>query len=103
MRFFLAGIMQGSHAESRLHNQDYRAHIARLIEAHFPQAEIYDPRAKHTKSLGYSDGAGRSVFMRHNLMCREVERPAGLRPRGVDGHGHRDVGGLSARGRGNHH
>jgi len=72
-RFFLAGIMQGSHAESRLHSQDYRGHIARLIEAHFPQAEIYDPRAKHKGSLGYSDGTGRSVFMRHNLMCREVD------------------------------
>jgi hypothetical protein len=73
MRFFLAGIMQGSHTESRLHDQDYRAHMARLIEAHFPHAEIYDPRAKHSKSLGYDDGTGRSVFMHHNLMCREVD------------------------------
>jgi hypothetical protein len=73
MRFFLAGIMQGSHAESRMHDQDYREHFAKLIEAHFPDAEIYDPRAKHSKSLGYSDGTGRSVFMHHNLMCREVD------------------------------
>ena len=73
MRFFLAGIMQGSHAESRLHDQDYRAHITQLIETHFPGAEIYDPRAKHAKSLGYDDGTGRSVFMHHNLMCREVD------------------------------
>ena len=73
MRFFLAGIMQGSHVESRLHDQDYRAHITRLIEAHFPQAEIYDPRAEHSESLGYDDGTGRSVFLRHNLMCREVD------------------------------
>ena len=73
MRIFLAGIMQGSHTESRLHDQDYRQRITRLLEAHFPQAEIYDPRAKHSKSLGYDDGTGRSVFFHHNLMCRQVD------------------------------
>lgn len=73
MRFFLAGIMQGSHTQSRLHDQEYRTHIARLIDAHFPQAEIYDPRGKHAKSLGYDDGTGRSVFFRHNLMCRQID------------------------------
>ncbi len=73
MRFFLAGIMQGSHTQSRVHDQDYRRQITRLLEAHFPQADIYDPRAKHSKSLGYDDGTGRSVFFRHNLMCREID------------------------------
>ena len=73
MRFFLAGIMQGSHTQSRLHDQDYRPQITRLLEAHFPVAEIYDPRANHAKSLGYDAGTGRSVFFRHNLMCREVD------------------------------
>jgi hypothetical protein len=73
MRFFLAGIMQGSHTQSRLHSQDYRAHIARLLAAHFPQAEIYDPRAQHAESLGYDDGTGRSVFFHHNRMCRQVD------------------------------
>jgi hypothetical protein len=73
MRFFLAGIMQGSHAESRLHSQDYRMQITRLLEAHFPQAEIYDPRALHRQSLGYDDPTGRSVFFHHNLMCRQVD------------------------------
>ena len=73
MRFFLAGIMQGSHTQSRLHDQEYRVRITRLLEAHFPHAEIYDPRAKHSKSLGYDDGTGRGVFFRHNLMCREID------------------------------
>ena len=73
MRFFLAGIMQGSHTEASLHDQEYRERITRLLEAHFPQAEIYDPRAKHSKSLGYDDGTGRSVFFRHNLMCRQID------------------------------
>jgi hypothetical protein len=73
MRFFLAGIMQGSHAAARCHGQEYRAHIARLIETHFPDAEIYDPHAKHSTSLGYSHETGRDVFFRHNRMCREVD------------------------------
>jgi len=73
MRFFIAGILQGSHAESRVHDQDYRRHLTQLLEKHFPGAEIYDPRAKHSKSLGYDDPTGRSVFFHHNRMCREVD------------------------------
>jgi hypothetical protein len=73
MRFFLAGIMQGSHTESRVHSQDYRTRITRLIESYFPRAEVYDPRAQHAESLGYDDKTGRSVFFHHNRMCREVD------------------------------
>jgi hypothetical protein len=73
MRFFLAGIMQGSHTAALLHDQEYRTRITRLIESHFPSAEIYDPRADHAKSLGYDESTGRSVFFRHNQMCREVD------------------------------
>jgi hypothetical protein len=73
MRFFLAGIMQGSHTEARLHDQDYRTRLGRLIENHFPGAEVYDPRAIHSKSLGYDDATGRSVFFHHNRMCREID------------------------------
>lgn len=73
MRFFLAGIMQGSHTESLIHDQAYRQRITRLIETHFPHAEVYDPRANHAESLGYDDATGRGVFFRHNQMCREVD------------------------------
>jgi hypothetical protein len=73
MRFFLAGIMQGSHAAARCHDQDYRRHIARLIERHFRDADVYDPYAEHSASLGYSHETGRDVFFRHNLMCRNVD------------------------------
>ena len=73
MRFFLAGIMQGSHVGNVLHRQDYRSQIREIIAQTFPQAEIYDPRAEHTESLRYDDPTGRSVFMHHNRMCREVD------------------------------
>ncbi len=73
MRFFLAGIMQGSHTEARVHDQDYREPIKRLIEARFPGAEVYDPRADHADSIDYDEATGRRVFFRHNEMCREVD------------------------------
>jgi hypothetical protein len=70
MRFFLAGIMQGSLIEAELHDQSYREHIAQLIEEHFPEADVYDPLAKHNNSLEYDDQKGRDVFLYHNRLCR---------------------------------
>ena len=73
MRFFLAGIMQGSHTAAAMHAQDYRQRIAELIAAHFPGADVYDPRLQHPNSLGYEKATGREVFFHHNRMCREVD------------------------------
>lgn len=73
MRFFLAGIMQGSHVGALLHDQDYRPRLRRLLETHFPEAEVYDPLADHQYSLNYDDERGREVFLHHNQMCREVD------------------------------
>ena len=73
MRFFLAGIMQGSHLGTALHNQDYRARLKQLLAAHFSEAEIYDPLADHANSLDYDDDLGRRVFLHHNQLCREVD------------------------------
>ena len=73
MRFFLAGIMQGSHTGPLVHDQDYRQEIKSLIEAHFPKAQVYDPRADHADSIDYDEATGRQVFFRHNEMCREVD------------------------------
>lgn len=71
MRFFLAGIMQGSLRESVLHAQDYRQHLRSLIVDSFPEAHVYDPLADHRESVGYDDITGREVFYNHNRMCRE--------------------------------
>ncbi len=73
LRFFLAGIMQGSHLAATLHHQGYRAHLKRLLEDHFPGADIYDPLADHSDSLDYDDQRGRTVFFHHNKLCREVD------------------------------
>src|SRR5579872_1277492 len=73
MRIFLAGIMQGSHLGSVLHEQGYRGRLRQLLALSFPQAEIYDPLADHANSLDYDDPRGRSVFFHHNRLCREVD------------------------------
>ncbi len=73
MRFFLAGIMQGSHLAATIHNQDYRQHIKLLLAEHFPGAEVYDPLADHADSLNYDDQRARSVFLHHIGLCTEVD------------------------------
>lgn len=73
MRFFLAGIMQGSHLGAVLHHQGYRQRLRDAVAARFPDAEIYDPLADNRDSIEYDDATGRSVFYRHNRMCREVD------------------------------
>ena len=47
MRFFIAGIMQGSLAEVGIHDQSYRAAIGAAIKARFSEAEIIDPIELH--------------------------------------------------------
>lgn len=73
MRFFLAGIMQGSHRGALLHDQAYRSRLKGLLSEHFENTEIYDPLADHQDSLDYDDEVAREVFLRHNRMCRNVD------------------------------
>ncbi len=73
MHIFLAGIMQGSHRETVLHDQDYRAHLHELLTRHWPDVTLYDPFASHGTSLEYDHQTGRQVFLSHNRMCRVVD------------------------------
>ena len=73
MRFFLAGIMQGSHLALTLHNQEYRGRLKRLLLEHFANADVYDPLADHANSVDYDEEKGRRVFFHHNALCREVD------------------------------
>lgn len=73
MHIFLAGIMQGSHRESRLHAQDYRTRLKELFERSWPDVTLYDPLASHGRSLEYDAATGREVFLSHNRMCRAVD------------------------------
>lgn len=73
MRFFIAGIMQGSYAGERLHHQGYRDQLKQLLLNHYPDAAVYDPLSEHRDSLTYDDQRGREVFLQHNRMCGEVD------------------------------
>lgn len=73
MKFFLAGIMQGSHRGAVLHDQDYRGRLRDLLQKHLPGADVYDPLADHGQSLGYGEAKGRQVFFHHNRMCGETD------------------------------
>jgi hypothetical protein len=73
MRFFLAGIMQGSRHDATLHDQSYRAELRSLLQQHFAGAEVYDPLADHRDSLDYDERTAREVFYGHNRLCREVD------------------------------
>lgn len=80
MRFFVAGIMQGSHTAKAVHDQVYRQQVCDLLARYFPGADVYDPRAKHQNSIDYADLTGREVFFRHNAMCREVDALVAVLP-----------------------
>lgn len=73
MRFFLAGIMQGSHRNASMHNQDYRGRLKNILLQKFPNCEVYDPLSDHKSSLDYDKQKGFEVFMHHNRMCAEVD------------------------------
>jgi len=69
--FFLAGIIQGSITESRIHSQDYRGGIREAIERAVPGARVYCPVTNYPNSLDYGDEKSRRVFF--GLMGRAAE------------------------------
>jgi len=62
VEIFLAGIIQGSIAEERIHRQDYRDRLKRTLRQALPAAELFCPIENHPDSLGYSFDKGRDVF-----------------------------------------
>lgn len=67
LRFFIAGIIQGSLPDA-VHPQDYRAEIAALLRGAFPGAEVFDPVLEYPDSLAYDDAQAAAAFF--DLMDR---------------------------------
>ena len=63
MRIFLAGIIQGSIREKRIHGQDYRKDLREILAKHVPDAEVFCPFDHHPNSIEYSPGRGRTTFL----------------------------------------
>jgi len=53
MKIFLAGIIQGSLSEARIHNQDWRTPIKRVLSEHMPEAQVYCHYSLHPNSITY--------------------------------------------------
>jgi nucleoside 2-deoxyribosyltransferase len=63
LRFFIAGIMQGSLPGVELHGQDYRQAIQEIILSQYPEAEIVDPWELHPESPSYDAERGKRTFL----------------------------------------
>jgi len=53
MRVFLAGIIQGSMAEPKIHDQDWRDAVKKVFARHLPSAEVYCHYTQHPRSITY--------------------------------------------------
>jgi len=53
MNVFLAGIIQGSIAEAKIHSQDWREPIKQAFARHVPRAEVYCHYSEHPNSITY--------------------------------------------------
>lgn len=62
MRIFLAGIMQGSHVDDRIHEQDWRLPVSHALKQHLGDVEIYCHYSSHPNSLSYDMPQIRQTF-----------------------------------------
>ncbi len=53
MNVFLAGIIQGSIAEPKIHRQDWRKPIKQALARHVPDADVYCHYSEHPNSITY--------------------------------------------------
>ncbi len=53
MNVFLAGIIQGSIAEAKIHSQDWREPIMSALARHLPDADVYCHFSRHPNSITY--------------------------------------------------
>ncbi len=63
LRFFIAGIMQGSRRDPDIHSQDYRTAIRDLLHQKYPQAQIVCPFELHPDSPRYGFEEAKRTFL----------------------------------------
>jgi len=66
VKFFIAGIMQGSRRDNGVDDQGYRQRIAEAIHRRMPAADILDPWALHPDSPTYDNERGKQVYLSLN-------------------------------------
>ena len=73
VKVFLAGIIQGSIAEKRTHDQDYRTRLTTALEQALPGVNIFDPVSHHPNSIEYPSGQSRDVFFELMQLAGECD------------------------------
>jgi hypothetical protein len=73
MKIFLAGIIQGSLTEARIHQQDWRDPIKQALLRHFPQADIYCHYSQHPNSITYDLPQIRSTLAEGNMLAAKCD------------------------------
>lgn len=73
MKVFLAGIIQGSLAEAKIHAQDWREPIKHVLSAHLSEAEVYCHYSKHPNSITYGLDEIRSTLAEGIGRARECD------------------------------
>jgi hypothetical protein len=63
VRFFVAGIMQGSRQDDEICDQDYRASVRNIISLKYPEAEVVCPMELYPDSVGYGYEEGKATFL----------------------------------------
>ncbi|MBC8264363.1 MAG: hypothetical protein H8E47_09605 [Anaerolineales bacterium] len=63
MKFFIAGIMQGSRTDINIHDQGYRVAIGAAIKARFTEAEIIDPMELHPDGVYYGPDKAKQTLL----------------------------------------
>ncbi len=53
MKVFLAGIIQGSLVEAKIHGQDWRREFKRVLARRLPSADVYCHYSRHPQSITY--------------------------------------------------
>ncbi len=67
LRFFIAGIIQGSLPDTT-HPQTYREEIGALLQSAFPHCVVFDPVEQYPDSLSFDDTTASAAFF--DLMDR---------------------------------
>jgi hypothetical protein len=62
MKVFLAGIIQGSLVEPKIHDQDWREALKNILSRHLPGAGVYCHYSEHPNSITYGLPEIRQTF-----------------------------------------
>jgi hypothetical protein len=63
LRFFVAGIMQGSRQDDDICDQDYRTAIREILLTKYPEAEVVCPMELYPDSPDYDYETGKRTFL----------------------------------------